>query len=199
MANYCSTNYVVEGDIEILKRLQTAINEGYKANRDAKKSTLCMQDVFEKLGYDNPDALPEGIGLDGEWMQAEIENVDGTEVLKFQEEYKWDCSCNMEILAEEVEPFAGKITGVYRRSEEPGCGIYEVNDLQGKYFPEKYSVWYDGGDSGCYEGICMDERDVVDAVRTIRPEIPENATIQDIKEFAEGKDDGCSINAYQGV
>ena len=31
---------------------------------------------------------------------------------------------------------------MYYYSEEPGCGIYETNDEEGEYFPERWQAWY---------------------------------------------------------
>lgn len=148
MANYCFSNYVVEGKIETLTRIKDAINNVNKRSEEAKEIRLHLGDILVELGlYPDYETLkaaaeecgetPEGLGIAGDWLDAKIEEINGQSVLTFREEYKWNCSCNMERLSE-MEGFKDGITGVYRYSEEGGCGIYETTDSERKYFTDEY-------------------------------------------------------------
>lgn len=133
MANYCISNYVVEGKREVLDRIRVNIQmvqEKYEADG---WSQLNLVSVLSEIGVE----IAGYIGVASNWMDAKLEEIGGQTVLTFREEYKWNCSCNMEMIAQ-LPQFKDDITAVYRYSEEPGCGIYETTDKDRKYFTDEY-------------------------------------------------------------
>lgn len=147
MANYCYTTYIVEGKKETLNKFKDVINNVSKLHE--KDGTNNMGDILIELGlYATEEELieatqdyfedtPEGLGVFGCWNEAEIVEIYGQTVLTFREEYRWNCSCNMEAISKLPE-FMDAITDVYRYSEECGCGIYETTDKERKYFTDEY-------------------------------------------------------------
>lgn len=198
MANYCFTTYIVEGKKETLESLMNTINTVAKRVDEAKEGVLNLSAILIELGLYTEESLkeatndyseetPEGLGIAGDWRDAEMKVINGQEVLTFHEEYKWMPSRNMEILAD-MEPFSDGISGVYRRSEESGCGNYETNDEEGKYFPEKYVVCLEQSDGEYLEGHYNALDEVSALFLQNYPEVGENATIEQMQEYAEEHD-----------
>lgn len=147
MANYCETIYAVEGETGILSKIRDVINNVVKHHNDKNLTTFNLCDILIGLGLytekslkeatkDYTDETPEGIGITGYWRDAKLVEYDDQVVLMFTEEYKWNCSCDMEFISK-MEPYSNGITGVYRYSEEGGNGIYETTDESGKYFTKE--------------------------------------------------------------
>lgn len=150
MANYCTTHYIVEGKRETLEKIKEVINAVAKQYTEEKSDSLNLSGVLITLGLYTEESLreatkdftedtPEKLGVSGDWFNAEVKALNGNVVLTFTEEYKWNCSCNMEALAK-LAPWSDEITAVYRRSEEPNCGIDETTDAEGKYFPKGIKI-----------------------------------------------------------
>lgn len=150
MANYCTTHYVVEGKRETLEKIKDVINTVAKRYTEEKSDNLNISGVLIALGLYTEESLreatknfsedtPEKFGVSGDWHDAEVKELNGNIVLTFTEEYKWNCSCNMEALAK-LEPWNNGITAVYRHSEEPGCEVDETTDTEGKYFPKGIKI-----------------------------------------------------------
>lgn len=150
MANYCTTHYIVEGKRETLEKIKEVINAVAKQYTEEKSDSLNLSGVLITLGLYTEESLreatkdftedtPEKLGVSGDWFDAEVKERNDNVVLTFTEEYKWNCSCNMEALAK-LAPWSDEITAVYRRSEEPDCGIDETTDAEGKYFPKGIKI-----------------------------------------------------------
>ena len=150
MANYCTTHYVVEGKRETLEKIKDVINTVAKQYTEEKSDNLNLSGVLIALGLYTEESLkeatkdfsedtPEKLGVSGDWHDAEVKELNGNIVLTFTEDYKWNCSCNMEALAK-LAPWSAEITAVYRRSEEPNCGIDETTDAEGRYFPKGIKI-----------------------------------------------------------
>ena len=150
MANYCTTHYVVEGKRETLEKIKNVIKTVAKRYTEEKSDSLNLSGVLIALGLYTEESLreatkdfsedtPENLGVSGDWHDAEVKELNGNIVLTFTEDYKWNCSCNMEALSK-LAPWSDEITAVYRRSEEPGNGIDETTDAEGKYFPKGIKI-----------------------------------------------------------
>lgn len=126
MANYCFTDYAIEGKKEVLERVADAINRG----------DSFMQNSIENLGlkFDAEEYAPHA-----EWETgAQVEDRDGVSVLFFTQAYPWEhMDVIDDVLAQLGEPDA-KIYMLMQRFED---GIHETNDHEGKYFPERYLVY----------------------------------------------------------
>lgn len=74
----------------------------------------------------------EKVSCRGDWANLEIEN----ETLRFTTETAWaPCNETLDLVCEKFPSLC-----YYYQTEEPGMGIYETNDSEGKYFTDKYMV-----------------------------------------------------------
>ena len=125
MANLASVKYIIEDSLDNLKMIKNA----------TELSGLEIDTLIE-LGYSESEL--ESKYLRGEIIYSYIED----DVLNIEAEECWNLTDFSELLQEKF-PYSN----IYYYIEEPGWGIYETNDSDGKYFPEKYVVeYYDGGD-----------------------------------------------------
>ena len=128
MPNWCSTAYAVEGDAQEIKSLY----ELMKKLEDMEKpyvpngfGTTWLRCLVNALGGDW-----ENVGCRGSWYN--LEQVG--DVLKFNTETAWaPCDETLELILEKFPSLQ-----YYYRTEEPGMVIYETNDSEGIYFPERY-------------------------------------------------------------
>lgn len=188
MANYCFSEYRVEGKKEKLEELMKVINHVNTMKLDVLNMETIMTELgvltpefIENQGEERMEFTPEGIGLAGDWLDAKIEEINGIPVLCFCEEYKCCASENMETLAT-LPGWEDAITGVYRYSEEPGCDIYEVSDSEGKYFPEKYRVHFCDKEEDDHFEKCLEEKAIIDRFRQFYPEVAEDITLEQLVE-----------------
>ena len=130
MPNWCSTAYVVEGDAQEIKSLY----ELMKNLEDMEKPSVPNGFGTSWLG-----CLVDALGADwknvccrGEWGRLELE----VDVLKFSTETAW-ASCN-EVLDLVCEKFPS--LHYYFMAEEPDLEVYETNDSEGVYFPDRYCL-----------------------------------------------------------
>ena len=128
MPNWCSTAYVVEGDakeIQSLYDLMQELQEMEKPTIENGFGTTWLGCLVDALGKDW-----NAVKCRGSWNGLEW---DG-EVLKFNTETAWaPCDGTLELILEKFPSLR-----YYYRTEEPGMAIYETNDSEGLYFPERY-------------------------------------------------------------
>lgn len=130
MPNRCSTAYVIEGDAQDIKKLY----ELMKNLQEQKEPSVENGFGTSWLGY-LVDALGkdwEKVSCRGDWAKLEMEN----ETLRFTTETAWaPCNETLDLVCEKFPSLC-----YYYQTEEPGMGIYETNDSEGKYFTDKYIV-----------------------------------------------------------
>ena len=146
MPNWCSTSYAIcSGDKQLLQRICDAINEcsSMVTPLISKSCPNWTGNIFKKLELKGGQERTF-------WSDAKME--DG--VLKFIENSAW--SRGMAILSlQECYISEDDIDfDVYFMSEEPGNGIWETNDEEGLFFPERYLL---SGDDGCEYYNTFDE------------------------------------------
>ena len=143
MANYCFTNYCIEGNKSSLSKIANAIN----------LTDGCVDNIFKILG----DKLE--IQDYSHWCDAEVIDEDGYSVLMFREENKWRRSENIERLLS-LEEY-GQDTKVYFLSQVFESEEHWTNDAEGRYFSMRYNVCINDGE-GDYAYADLDtEQDVV--------------------------------------
>lgn len=81
----------------------------------------------------------------GSWDNLLHEN----EVISFSVESAWDEPDEVRHLIEEKFPDIK----LYYQCEESGMGIYITNDGTGQYFPEKYYLWIENGETDYYDNL----------------------------------------------
>jgi hypothetical protein len=130
MSNQCSTLYAVVGEEQELRELHRVMRE--------------LQDMREPrlengFGPAWLGCLVDALGGDwqktrcrGEWHDLEL--ADG--VLRFSTETAWSpCEEVMRFIQSRYPS-----TCFYYKAEEPGLQIFESNDTEGRFFPERYLV-----------------------------------------------------------
>lgn len=171
MANYCFTNYCIEGNKSSLSKIANAIN----------LTDGCVDNIFKILG----DKLE--IQDCSHWCDAEVIDEDGYSVLMFREENKWRRSENIEKLLS-LEEY-GKDTKVYFLSQVFESEEHWTNDAEGKYFSMRYNVCINDGE-GDYAYADLDtEQDVVKFCIRHNIEVPQDIeTIEQLKNFCSNND-----------
>ena len=105
--------------------------------------------------------------MGGDWKEIQCRG----EVLDFrlEKDYLW---VDTEVAWGEQTGFRrfleGKYPGMklYYREIEPGCEIYQTNDIDGSYFPEQYILDFETEDDGGYE-YYDSLKEVINAVEDI--------------------------------
>lgn len=134
MPNWCSTEYYVVGS----KRELSDLNKKMERLENRKKSLV-------KNGFGNTwlGNLVESLGGDwekvycrGQWM-CRVYNKENNS-LTFTTETAWR---EMNEWRKFIESYYTTIKLLYV-TEEPGCGVYQTNDLEGVFFKDKYVLDY---------------------------------------------------------
>ena len=134
MPNWCSTEYYVVGS----KKELSDLNKKMERLENRKKSLV-------KNGFGNTwlGNLVESLGGDwekvycrGQWMCRVYNKENNT--LTFTTETAWK---EMDEWREFIESCYKTIKMLYV-TEEPVCGIYQTNDLEGVFFKDKYVLDY---------------------------------------------------------
>ena len=126
MPNICTTNYVIEGKQEELDALYQKMKELQEMELPLVENNLgptWLGCLVKALGRNPEDMLCRGI-----WI--ELERQDDILLVTF--ETAWTPCYEVTQLMETVYPSFR----IYYKAEEPGCGVYLKNDVEGKYFPE---------------------------------------------------------------
>lgn len=171
MANYCFTNYCIEGNKPSLSKIANAIN----------LTDGCVDNIFKILG----DKLE--IQDCSHWCDAEVIDEGDYSVLMFREENKWRRSENIERLLS-LEEY-GQDTKVYFLSQVFESEEHWTNDAEGRYFSMRYNVCINDGE-GDYAYADLDtEQDVVNFCKKHNIEVPQDSkTIEEIREFCSNND-----------
>ena len=134
MPNWCSTEYYVVGS----KRELSDLNKKMERLENRKESLVknsfgntWLGNLVESLGGDW-----EKVYCRGQWM-CRVYNKENNS-LTFTTETAW---CEMDEWREFIESCYKTIKMLYV-TEEPGCGIYQTNDLESVFFKDKYVLDY---------------------------------------------------------
>ena len=145
MANWAYTQYVVIGDEEQLKQLHTIMTE-----LEEMESPGLHENGFGSTWLGNLV-----IKLGGNWKQVYCRgswdnlllHEDGT--VSFSVESAWG---ELYDVRKFIEDYFPRVT-LYFQCEESGMCIYQTNDDTGDYFPEKYYLWVEDGDTEYYNNL----------------------------------------------
>lgn len=145
MPNWAYTMYHATGDTEQLKKLHSVMDE-----LECMKAPGLHENGFGSTWLGNLV-----IKLNGDWekiyCRGSWDNLllhdDGT--VSFSVESAWGELNEVRVFIEE------KFPGVkfYFQCEESGNGVYETNDDTGEYFPERYYLWIENGESLYHETL----------------------------------------------
>lgn len=171
MANYCSTDVIVTGKRDSLVVLKTIMEKcEEKGKLENGWGNTWLGNLVDAFGEDW-----QKIPCRGTWDVCE----DETEYLRFYTESAWAPTTELFKMIERHLPDLK----IYYSAEEPGCCIYETNDVEGKYFPDRCQVdWYVHNHGEGTEYF----RDLGEALNFIQGMAGrEINTVEDVEEFCE--------------
>ena len=130
MPNWCNTSYVIEGDVEEVKSLYETMKELQERETPLVKNDFgktWLGCLVTALGGDWND-----IYCRGDW--SDLEMIEDT--LRFSTQTAWGACDEVFDFIREKFP---SLSYLYQ-SEESGMAEYWTNDVEGKYFTDKYIV-----------------------------------------------------------
>lgn len=141
MPNWNTTDYTLYGNKENIKRLYTDLKKTVDIDRTKESKPFTFLGNSYWLGYIKKSLLPdveEELPARGEisYIEEEIEDHDNDMAsLKLTTETAWvACSELMDKIAEKYD------LQLFYYSEEPGCGIFETNDIEVQFYSFRYMV-----------------------------------------------------------
>ena len=141
MPNWNTTDYTLYGNKENIKRLYTDLKKTVDIDRTKESKPFTFLGNSYWLGYIKKSLLPdveEELPARGEisYIEEEIEDHDNDMAsLKLTTETAWvACSELMDKIAEKYD------LQLFYYSEEPGCGIFETNDVERQFYSFRYMV-----------------------------------------------------------
>ena len=128
MPNWCSSSYVLVGSADEVKKLY-----GIMKKLERRKKAF----VENGFGITWLGCLVDALGEDwkkvscrGEWNAV----CKRGNTLRFTTETAWGpCNETLDLVCEKFPSLR-----YYYQTEEPGMGIYETNDSESRYFPDKF-------------------------------------------------------------
>jgi hypothetical protein len=141
MPNWNTTDYTLYGNKDNIKRLYTDLKNTVDIDRTKESKPFTFLGNSYWLGYIKKSLLPEveeELPVRGEisYIEEDIEDHDNDMAsLKLTTETAW-VACS-----ELMDKIAGKYDlQLFYYSEEPGCEIFETNDLEGQFYSFRYMV-----------------------------------------------------------
>lgn len=195
MPNWCSTNYLVEGDEAQLNELYNTMNELATAEESLVENgfgkTWCGN-LVAKLGGDWNEVWCRGY-----WDCPDLSTIPYKDGSKRKGLCFWVESAWRE-LSEWRHFLNEKFPGLqfYYVSEELGCEVFETNDIDHHFFAEKYIV--DLGDGSEYYK-CDESSELVDRVKEALGRDDLHTVKDCIDAIKNDKDNDYSIRIVQYV
>lgn len=182
MPNWCSTSYVVTGDKNEVRDLYEKMRSLEEREKPLVKNgfgVTWLGNLVTLLGRSW-----EEVYCRGEWSELTVD-IDNDE-LRFCTMTAWAELRQLRHFLQEKYP---SLT-FYFRSEEPGMCIFQTNDKEGIYFPERYKVEHWDEESE----YCMDEKEVFDTVSDIT-----GTTVQNLEEMNKAIDTYNEVHEYEPI
>lgn len=182
MANWASTTYMIDGDLDTLKSINSVINDyiSGRAKPTSGASNGWHGDVLKALGIDTKKCNH----IRGFFQEAYI--ID--DALRIESEEAWSRTEFAELLSEKYDELS-----IYWITEECGNEIYETNDADGVHFTERFFVEVSiNGDYQCdYFDSEMEAYEWVERISGCKND-------DEIKRFnEEHNEDGDYINVHE--
>lgn len=132
MANWASTSYRIEGSKENLEKVYNVIDEFMSERRkpiEVNASSEWEGNIIRALGATDEQ-------MKNNYLRGFIEEyeMDG-DIIRIEAEEAWGTTDFRQVLAQLMPELT-----IYYIVEEPGCEVYATNDVDGKYFPERFYV-----------------------------------------------------------
>lgn len=182
MPNWCSTSYVVTGDKNEVRDLYEKMRSLEEREKPLVKNgfgVTWLGNLVTLLGRSR-----EEVYCRGEWSELTVD-IDNDE-LRFCTMTAWAELRQLRHFLQEKYP---SLT-FYFRSEEPGMCIFQTNDKEGIYFPERYKVeHWDEEDE-----YCTDLEEVFDMVSDIT-----GTTVQNLEEMNKAIDQYNEVHEHEPI
>lgn len=182
MPNWCSTSYVVTGDKNEVRDLYEKMRSLEEREKPLVKNgfgVTWLGNLVTLLGRSW-----EEVYCRGEWSELTVD-IDNDE-LRFCTMTAWAELRQLRHFLQEKYP---SLT-FYFRSEEPGMCIFQTNDKEGIYFPERYKVeHWDEEDE-----YCTDLEEVFDMVSDIT-----GTTVQNLEEMNKAIDQYNEVHEHEPI
>ena len=133
MPNWCYTSYVIDGKRKEVQSLFSKMN-----NLERRKKSLVdngfgktwLGNLVTKLGADWQKVYCRGSWSDLDWNGS---------ILRFNTETAWGPMTEVFKFIKTIYPSLE----IYYMAEEDGNGVYCSNDVEGRYFRDRYRIEYD--------------------------------------------------------
>lgn len=182
MPNWCSTSYVVTGDKNEVRDLYEKMRSLEEREKPLVKNgfgVTWLGNLVTLLGRSW-----EEVYCRGEWSEL-IVDIEGNE-LRFCTMTAWAELRQLRHFLQEKYP---SLT-FYFRSEEPGMCVFQTNDKEGIYFPERYKVeHWDEEDE-----YCTDLEEVFDMFSDIT-----GTTVQNLEEMNKAIDQYNEVHEHEPI
>lgn len=183
MANYCFTQYAVEGSKDVLEKICNAINAGEGLTEKS----------IENLGLDTAELEEEyEYWYRAEWEEgAHVDEIGGKSVLFFTEAYPW---MKADIIDAVLNMLGEKESRIYYLAECFEEEVHYTNDAEGKYFPERFYVDTYNDDEEMYF------KTKEEALAHIREsyELPDDFdTFEKIEAYCDENDLTCELDSIE--
>ncbi|MBQ9138356.1 MAG: hypothetical protein IJX65_06965 [Alistipes sp.] len=135
MANICTTEYIVEGELQELQDLYAKMHS--LVDSSSKENSAAQQYVWLGRLISSLGGEPTDYYCPGEWCDLELDEQRG--VLTFTVDSKW-------VELDQVRNFICERYPsliFYYRAEEFAGGVFETNDVGGRYFASHRVVLQD--------------------------------------------------------
>ena len=150
MPNWCMTSYAIVGATKDVERISKTLKNHsvYESSSDNWEGNVLIE-----LGM-NYDKF-KNRSIRGFVQDHELTRINDDEsLLKIYCDEAWSRTEFADLLGELFEDI-----GIWWRAEEPGCELYQTNDEDGDYFPERYFV--DTCINGEYDSEYFTSKDAV--------------------------------------
>lgn len=189
MANWASTSYRIEGSKSDLERVYNVINAlvtGKLKPVDETASEDWEGNIVKALGATDKQVAEN-------YLRGFIQEYEmDSDTIRIEAEEAWGASDFRHVLKQLMPELT-----IYYIVEEPGCEVYATNDVEGKYFPERFYV--DACINGDYESDYFDteKQAMAYAAKLIGKEKISKAKLESWNEDHEDDDNFIYVHEFE--
>ena len=185
MPNWCNTEYIATGPKQDLRDLHDKIKEletMEKSLVDNGFGNTWLGNLVTILGGDW-----EKVYCRGEWTYAEWDD-DNLRIST------WTAWVEMKEVRQLIEQYYDNRIKIFFISEESGCGYYYTNDTEGKYFPYRFEIVSDEGETHSFKTE-EEARKYIESL--IGRTLADDEDMDDALNECQGEDEWISYHEYE--
>ena len=178
MANVCSTSIVIEGSKETLDKILNAVKNHETEEKTCWEYGGNILRAFGKEPYEH-----DNYGCMSSF--GEVEPTEDKDIFKLRLE--WEDRWTRGEFVEKLQEAFSDIS-IYWIAEEFGCGYWETNDINGKYFSDRFAV------------VSDEDWEYFESEDNMLEYLEENFGIKsrdEIKKYNESNEDGNTVTVYE--